>query len=449
VRAHVQWPLFSSTSSTMSDSARKLDIAIVGAGLAGLAAATSCALGGHNVTVYEGAKHLAEIGAGLQITPNASRLLSQWGLLEKAEAVCAEPTRIAVHRYADGAIILDDPQFKANVRRRYGDHAPFIDMHRIDLQTMLYNRAVELGVSVRFNSKVMEVQQHEENPVITLENESCQHHLIIGADGLWSKCRSFLLGHASDPEPTGDLAYRIILTLDQLTSDPELHAWVSNPQCHFWTGPSSHAVGYSVRNGTNFNLVLLVPDDLPPDVQRQPGSTQELRTLFKDWDPILTRFLDHVETVDKWKLMHRKELETWVNDKGTFVLIGDASHNMLPYLAQGANSALEDGAVLGALLSHVNTGSSTSLTLKEAMQTFESLRKPRSEAIARETVLQRHLFHLPDGDEQRQRDAAFAKQMKGEKVEGNFVSRWTDLDAMGWLLGYDAYAEVERVLKER
>jgi salicylate hydroxylase len=434
----------------MFDSTGKLNIAIVGAGLAGLAAAISCAYSGHNVTVYESAKHLAEIGAGLQITPNASRLLSKWGLLEKAEAVCAEPTRIAAHRYADGKVLLDEPNFKQNIRRKYGNSAPFIDMHRIDLQTLLFDRAVELGVAVRFDAKVVHIQHNEDHPVIILDdNTHHQHSLIVGADGLWSKCRSSLLGHASDPEPTGDLAYRIILTLDQLVSDPELRAWISNPQCHFWAGPSSHAVGYSVRNGTNFNLVLLVPDDLPPDVQRQTGSTQEMRTLFKDWDPILTRFLDHVETVDKWKLMHRKELETWVNDRGTFVLIGDASHNMLPYLAQGANSALEDGAILGALLSLVNTASSTPLTLAEAMEVFQSLRKPRSEAIARETVLQRHLFHLPDGDEQKQRDAAFVKQMNGEKVEGNFVSRWTDLEATQWLWGYDAYAEVERVLKER
>lgn len=320
----------------MSNTNTKLDISIVGAGLAGLAAAISCALGGHHVTVYEGAKQLAEIGAGVQITPNASRLLARWGLLGKAEAVCAEPTRQTVHRYADGTILADDKDFSINIRRKFGNQAPFIDMHRIDLQTMLYDRALELGVTVLFDRKIVQVLHQQDQPVIILEDNT--HHpcdLVVGADGLWSKCRGALLNRKDDPLPTGDLAYRIVLTLNQLDDSPDLKAWVSNPQCHLWAGPNSHAVGYSLRKGEMFNLVLLVPDDLPADVSRQSGSVQEMRTLFKDWDPVLNRFLDHVEQVDKWKLMHRTELETWVNDKRTFVLIGDSCHNMLPYLAQG------------------------------------------------------------------------------------------------------------------
>ena len=427
----------------MASTNSQLSIIIVGAGLAGLAASISCALASHNVTVLEGAKELAEIGAGLQITPNASRLLSRWGLLEKAEAVCAEPTVLAVHRYADGKVLAETREFDKEIRRRYGEKAPFIDMHRVDLQKMLYDRSLELGVNVKLGERMRSVEHDGHRPVVHLgDGRSYECDLVVGADGLWSRCLESLLSKKSDPQPTGDLAYRIVLTLDQLGDDQELKDWVSNPQCHFWAGPNSHAVGYSVRRGTMFNLVLLCPDDLPPNVSRQAGSTEEMKALFTGWDPILTRFLEHVTTVDKWKLMHRTELMTWINNRANFVLLGDSCHPMLPYLAQGANSALEDGAVLGALLQHVMRKDQ----LPHAVRVFEKVRKARSEAIARETFLQRHQFHMPDGPEQEERDQIFASQL-GKEIGGKFPSRWTCPEVQPWLYGYDAYREAEDALR--
>ena len=416
----------------------KLDIVIVGAGLAGLAAAIACALAGHHVVVLEAAKALAEIGAGLQITPNASRLLARWDLLQKCEAVCAEPTVLAVHRYADGKLLAEQKDFHVKTRRKYG--FPFIDMHRVDLQRLLYDRAIELGVDIRLGQRVASITHDRSRPTILLEADAAiECDLVVGADGLWSKCRESLLGTKDTPEPTGDLAFRIVLTLDQLQADKKLYDWVAEPQCHFWAGPDAHAVGYSVRRGEMFNLVLLCPDDLPPNVSKQTGSVEEMRALFKGWDPILTRFLDHVEQVDKWKLMYRSELPTWINDKRTLLLIGDAVHPMLPYLAQGANSAIEDGAVLGALLSEVHQKEQ----LSEAVQAFQTLRKARSEAISRETFLQRHQFHMIDGSEQQERDELFASQMGKEENNVKFPSRWTCPEVQPWLYGYDAYEEVK------
>lgn len=131
--------------------------------------------------------------------------------------------------------------------------------------------------------------------------------LVVAADGLWSLCRAQFLPKDFEgvPRPTGDLAYRLVLKLDEI-QDPELREWVSNPKCNIWMGPKSHVVGYSLRGGTEFNLVLMAPDDLPSGVSRQAGSVEEMKALFRNWDPILNKFLALVSSVKKWKLMHRE-----------------------------------------------------------------------------------------------------------------------------------------------
>ncbi len=300
----------------------QLNITIIGAGLGGLAAAISVALAGHKVRVLESAKQLAEIGAGLQITPNGANLLRRWGLGDQIDKISAIPKTITVHRYADGEVLAFEDEFDANLRRKYGE--PFLDIHRADLQRLLYGRARELGVEVSLGQKVRSVSHHGDHPEVLLESgESLPCDLVVGADGLWSRCRESLLGCSDEPLPTGDLAYRIVLNADDL-DDPELRKWVTNPAVHFWIGPHSHVVGYSVRGGSMYNIVLLCPDNLPKGIAREAGSVDEMRALFENWDPILTRFLDCVKSVDKWKLMHRPDMERWTNKKSNFVLTGDA-----------------------------------------------------------------------------------------------------------------------------
>jgi salicylate hydroxylase len=330
-----------------------------------------------------------------------------------------------------------EKDFNVKMRAKYG--APFVDLHRVDLQKILYEKAIHLGVTVRLGARVAKVLPNV-SEIITESGEKYAGDLIVGADGLWSRCRESLLGQKDDPLPTGDLAFRIVLTLGQI-SDPELRDWVSNPSVHFWIGPNSHAVGYSLRAGTMYNLVLLCPDDLPNDVARQAGSVDEMRKLFTKWDPILTRFLDQVKTVDKWKLMYRSPLESWTNEEGTFLLIGDSCHPMLPYLAQGANSSIEDGAVLGRLLQSLEAKDQ----LRQRIRLYEQLRKTRSEAIVQETFNQRDAFHMPDCPEQEQRDEIFMSQL-GKEITCKFPSRWTCAEVQPWLYGYDAYKEADAAL---
>jgi salicylate hydroxylase len=350
------------------------------------------------------------------MTPNASKILRRWGLGHDMDRLGAEPTWLAVHRYSDGKDLVRDRDFSKKMHSRYD--APFVDMHRADLQLLLRDKAVSVGVNIRLDARVESVD-HENATVLLHNGEKLTADLIVGADGLWSQCRESLLGKKDPPLPTGDLAYRIVLTLDQI-KDPELKDMVANPSCQFWVGPNSHVVAYSLRHGTMYNIVLLCPDDLPENVSRQPGSVEEMRTLFKDWDPLLRRFLDCVDTVDKWRLMHRAEMQSWTNEKGNLVLIGDSCHPMLPYLAQGANSSIEDGAVLGRVLSHL----SKKKELRDAISIFEKTRKTRSEAIVRETFSQRQDFHMVDGETQQKRDELFSKYL-GRDFEEASPSRWS------------------------
>lgn len=276
-----------------------LHLIIVGAGLSGLATAISCAQSGHTVTVLEQAQELAEIGAGVQITPNASRLFKHWGLPESIWRQSVEPKTLTVHRYT-GDVLAHDGIFSKHIRQRYS--APFLDIHRVDLQQALYHRAQELGVTVVLSERVKTILVSDpvSGPgssdtatamatVVTESGEKYTADLVVAADGLWSRCRECLHDRKDEPLPTGDLAYRIVLRVDQIR-DPELRAFVQNPQVHFWVGPGAHAVSYSLRGGDMINIVLLVPDDLPPGVSKEAGSVEEMRSLFKGWDPMYALF---------------------------------------------------------------------------------------------------------------------------------------------------------------
>ncbi|KAK2606858.1 hypothetical protein N8I77_005581 [Diaporthe amygdali] len=426
-------------TAAQQKSSIKLDVIVVGAGISGLATAISTALSGHNVTVFESAQELLEIGAGLQVTPNSTRILQRWGLSDRLWREAAEPTALTVHRYT-GKVLAHEDNFHKNIRRKY--QAPFLDMHRVDLQLSLYDRAKDLGIKFHLGERVDNID-FDQTEITTESGEKAKADIIVAADGLWSKCQTCFLGKQVPPLPTGDLAYRVVLDLDQVADDPELSAWVSKPTVHFWIGPGTHVVGYSMRGGKMYNLVLLAPDDLPEGVSRQPGSLEEMRAYFADWDPILGRFLERVNFVHKWRLMHREELPSWVNEKSNFVFVGDSCHPMLPYLAQGANSAVEDGAVLGQLLGHVKTKDQ----VPQALRLYEKLRKARGEAIVRETFKQRHDFHMLDGPEQEARDDLFLSLL-GKDLTGPFPSRWTCPEVQPWLYGYDAFKEVEDAVRQ-
>jgi salicylate hydroxylase len=208
--------------------------------------------------------------------------MQQWNLPEEFWKSVAEPTFLAVHRYSDGKVLALENDFNKKIREKYG--APFLDIHRVDLQRAMYDRAISLGVKFHLSQKVDSID-FDIPMVTTLSGAEFRSDLIVAADGLWSRCRDCFLTEKDKALPTGDLAYRVVLTLDEI-DDPELREWVQKPSVHFWIGPGAHAVGYSLREGNMYNIVLLVPDDLPTGVSRQPGSVEEMKALFHDWDPM-------------------------------------------------------------------------------------------------------------------------------------------------------------------
>lgn len=180
-----------------------------------------------------------------------------------------------------------EDDFDINIRRKYG--APFSDCHRVDLQQAMVRRAKELGVQLVLDAKVTEMDfgnaPGDRARAKLYTGKSYEADLIVGADGLWSACRSMMLGRNDPPLPTGDLAFRIVLKVDQI-SDAKLRKMVQTPGCRFWAGPDAHAVAYSIRGGTMYNVVLLVPDDLEEGVARTQGNLDEMRKLFEGWDPV-------------------------------------------------------------------------------------------------------------------------------------------------------------------
>lgn len=342
--------------------------------------------------------------------------------------------------------------------------APFWDFHRADLHRALLERAQELGATFRINSRVVDVQYEQsrlDTATVVLHNgERLVADLVIGADGIFSTCREILLGKPSPPTPTGDLAYRVLLNTKDMAQDPELAHFLEKPhQVRYWMGPGAHAVNYVLRDGELFNMVLLVPDDMPADATTLDGNVEEMRELYKDWDPNIPKLLKLCQSVQKWKLCFRAGLDAaWYHESATFALLGDAVHATLPYLASGAGMSLEDGATLGFCFSKLKGRSKEEKRL--ALQVYEASRRQRTESIVERGNLQQILYHLDDGDEQRERDERFRRFAELEQkiqanecrndvlpdglTEGADPLAWRRNGVGRWLLRFDCQADVDR-----
>lgn len=434
---------------------------IVGAGLGGLGAAISLNLAGHRVLVLESASQIAEVGAGIQVLSNSTRVLTQWGLQDKLLKYATFPTDCVMRSWKGQQI---SSMSFVDATAEY--ESPFWDFHRADLHRALLERAQELGTEFRIKSKVVGIEYEASGPdtadVLIHTGERITADVVIGADGIFSTCRDLFLGEPSPPTATGDLAYRLLLNTKEIAKDPELAPLLEEPhQVNYWMGPGAHAVCYVLRGGELFNMVLLVLDDMPADATTLNGNVEEMRELYKDWDPRIPKLLALCQSVQKWKLCFRAGLESsWSHESGTFALLGDAVHATLPYLASGAGMSLEDGATLGFCFGKISARSRAEKKL--ALQIYEDSRRVRTESIVERGNMQQILYHLEDGPEQQARDhryKTFAElerkimaspetvdrtQLPDGLVPGDDPFAWRRNGVGSWLLRFDCLADVEK-----
>lgn len=429
-----------------------LDIIIVGAGLGGLAAAIALTLSGHKVRVFEQAPAFGEVGAGIQVPPNSTRLFLSWGVGPHIEQYISEPHTINLRRWKDGSL-LGTTKLKPDFRHKY--NAPYFVLHRADYHSALLARAKELGVIITGDSEVASYNFSTDAPALILLKNGTMHSadLVIGSDGVKSLARTSILeshGHWPIlPAPTSQSAYRCTIPLRVLASNPST-AWVTEtPNQNLWIGPGRHSMTYAIGGLQNpnrlFNLVLCHPEARPPDQWPTSIDTlrEEIQGHYAGWDSqlnqILSQVLENPEAkLVKWPISTIAPLPTWTHKSGRMIALGDAAHAMVPFMSQGAAIAVEDAAATATVLSLIETKED----LPKALKILEEVRKVRAEGMQQASWLNGEVWHLEDGALQKARDEGMGDEEKSVERGWN-ANPWSDPTCQEWTYGYDAVREIE------
>ena len=269
--------------------------------------------------------------------------------------------------------------------------------------------------------------------------------LIVGTDGIRSKIRSSILkDNVIEIANSPHCAYRAMIPEKVLLSDPETIDILKIDESEIWAGPESPIMSYAVKDGSSgilYNLALCHRGDGVTGKWNEPGDLEEMKAKYSRWDPGLQKILSHISECKKWNLASVPPLPTWMSDNGRVVIIGDAAHGMLPYMAQGAAMAIEDGAALAEAISRAESASD----LPKLLKTFESVRKPRCEDISANCFTNAEIFHLPDGPAQEKRDFAMKKAVEGgdgKPNKGGDGHKYSNDSVRNGLFDYDAVKAV-------
>lgn len=349
---------------------------VAGGGIAGLASALGLARAGWHVTVCEQADALREVGAGLQMSPNALRVLRWLGIDPAVEVTAFRPEAAEMRDGRTGEIITR-VELGRTAELRWG--APYLHIHRADLMRVLAEAAVAAGVEIRTGARAVGYLNRMACARLRLaDGATLEGELIVGADGIRSALRSELNG-AEDPEFLGQVAWRG--TLPAAWLPPGLVA----PNATVWAGPGRHLVTYYLRGGDLVNFVAVEErEGWAEEGWSRPGDPDDLRAAFEGWHPQVVDLLAAVEETYLWGLFGRPEQVRWVEDR--VALLGDAAHPMLPFMAQGAAMALEDVAVLLRALDRHEK-------VSEALLAWEEARWSRVTRVQAQSRSNGSLFH--------------------------------------------------------
>jgi salicylate hydroxylase len=386
----------------------RLSVGIVGGGIGGLAAALSLLQRGFDVQVYEQAQEFGEVGAGIQVSPNASRILHRLGLADALARMGVRPLAWRERRWDDGRTLLHTP-LGDTVVEAFG--FPHYQTHRADLLATLVRSLPpdRLHVGHRL------VSFADDGDRVSLEFETgstVEADALVGADGIHSTVQRLLLGEQR-PRFTGCIAYRGLIPAERVA---DLRIPV---EAQVWMGPGRHFVHYYVQEERLLNWVALVEHDTwQRESWTDRGEVADALAAYEGWHPQIRRIVESVDETFVWALFDRAPLERW--SSGRVTLLGDACHPMLPFMAQGAAQAIEDGAALAACLAGTPD-------VEAAFRRYEAVRLPRASKIQSLSAQNKVRFHLPDGPEQEERDRRMATRSTDWSIE-----------AVAWIYGHDA-----------
>lgn len=394
-----------------------MKVIIAGAGIGGLCAALCLKNSGFDAEICERSQLAQEAGAGIQLSPNAVKVLFALGLKQELAAVGFEPKAVRLRSFSSARLIAYRPLGPFSTDR-YG--APYYHLHREALHRLLREAVAARNIPLHLGHTVIGYQESASGVDVEVETTDGQRHLqadlLVGADGIHSRLRN----HFSDDAPrfTGMLAYRAVV------DSSDLPAGLVEPTATVWMGPRRHLVHYYVDQGQRINLVAVVETDSAwrEEAWQLPAEQTELLAAFDGWHRKVRRVLEAARDCHKWALYDRPPLPRWSSARST--LLGDAAHPMLPFLAQGAAMAIEDGWILSRLLEHREEDEPG-----PALDRYQRLRQLRTNKVAEASKAQGEMFHL---DAPNQRLARDLKLGLGCRLLPEIAMAQYD-----WLHGYD------------
>ncbi len=366
------------------------DVIVVGGGIGGLAAALGIVEAGKTVAILEQAPEFGEVGAGIQLAPNAMAVLDRFGLMEDISKLAVFPKRLVLKDVYTGEE-LASLDLGETFKERYG--YPYFVVHRSDLHYVLLEACKKSDKITLLNDQVIQTADENENGIsVTNQNgKTLSAQAVIGADGLWSNMRKLF----SNDEPICSeyVAYRGTIPIDEVAD----HAHEND--VIMWIGPYLHLVQYPVRRGELFNQVVVFKSYNYKEGSDDWGTPEEMDRRFAGGHPLVQNALSFIDRQFRWPMFDRLPLDRWT--KGKITLLGDAAHPMLQYLAQGGCQALEDAAILANELKEHKDDYET------AFKKYEGKRRPRTAQVQKNARLWGQFLHLEDELSLKMREAIF------------------------------------------